>query len=39
MVVDRWHKVHPDMELGTTFERYEKLRSLKQSRNSTWSRI
>jgi hypothetical protein len=26
--VDRWHKVHPDMELGTTFERYEKLRTL-----------
>jgi hypothetical protein len=29
--VDRWHKVHPDMELGTTFERYEKLRSLTKS--------
>jgi hypothetical protein len=29
--VDRWHKVHPDMELGTTFERYEKLRSLIKS--------
>ena len=26
--VDRWRKVHPDMELGTTFQRYEKLRSL-----------
>jgi heme/copper-type cytochrome/quinol oxidase subunit 2 len=21
-----WQKVHPDMELGTTFEQYEKLR-------------
>jgi len=29
--VDRWHKVHPDMELGTTFERYEKLRTLSMS--------
>ncbi len=29
--VDRWHKVHPDMELGTTFERYEKLRTLASS--------
>jgi len=29
--VDRWHKVHPDMELGTTFEKYEKLRSLTKS--------
>jgi hypothetical protein len=29
--VDRWHKVHPDMELGTTFERYEKLRTLTTS--------
>ncbi|MGA9586909.1 MAG: hypothetical protein WBQ95_16350, partial [Terracidiphilus sp.] len=29
--VDRWHKVHPDMELGTTFERYEKLRSMVKS--------
>ena len=26
--VDRWRKVHPDMELGTSFERYEKLRGL-----------
>ena len=26
--VDRWHKVHPDLELGTTFEKYEKLRTL-----------
>jgi hypothetical protein len=26
--VERWRKVHPDLELGTTFERYEKLRSL-----------
>lgn len=25
---DRFHKVHPDMEIGTTFETYEKLRSL-----------
>lgn len=24
---DRFRKVHPDMELGTTFENYEKLRS------------
>jgi len=23
---DRWRKVHPDMELGTTFEQYDKLR-------------
>jgi hypothetical protein len=29
--VERWHKVHPDMELGTTFEKYEKLRSLAKS--------
>jgi hypothetical protein len=29
--VDRWRKVHPDMELGTTFEHYEKLRSLTMS--------
>lgn len=29
--VDRWHKVHPDLELGTTFEKYEKLRSLSMS--------
>jgi len=29
--VDRWHKVHPDMELGITFEKYEKLRSLSMS--------
>ncbi|HEX6772035.1 MAG TPA: hypothetical protein VF126_08415 [Acidobacteriaceae bacterium] len=26
--VGRWHKVHPDMELGTTFEAYDKLRTL-----------
>jgi hypothetical protein len=26
--VDRWRKIHPDMELGTTFQHYEKLRSL-----------
>ena len=25
--VDRWHKVHPDLELGTTFEQFEKLGS------------
>jgi len=25
--VDRFRKVHPDMELGTTFEQYEKLRA------------
>jgi hypothetical protein len=25
--VDRFKKVHPDMELGTTFERVQKLRS------------
>jgi len=25
--VERWRKVHPDMELGTTFEQFEKLRS------------
>jgi len=29
--VERWHKVHPDLELGTTFEKYEKLRSLSMS--------
>lgn len=29
--VDRWHKVHPDMELGTTFEKYGKLRTLSTS--------
>jgi hypothetical protein len=29
--VERFHKVHPDMELGTTFERYEKLRTLTTS--------
>ena len=29
--VDRWRKVHPDMELGTTFERYEKLRTLSKA--------
>lgn len=28
---DRWHKVHPDLELGTTFERYGKLRSVTKS--------
>jgi hypothetical protein len=26
--VERFRKVHPDMELGTTFEHYEKLRTL-----------
>jgi hypothetical protein len=23
---DMWRKAHPDMELGTTFEQYDKLR-------------
>lgn len=26
--VARWHKVHPDMELGTTFEAFDKFRTL-----------
>jgi len=25
-IYDLWRKVHPDMELGTTFEQYDKLR-------------
>ena len=26
--VNRWHKIHPDMEMGTTFEHYDKLRNI-----------
>lgn len=25
--VNRWRKIHPDMEIGTTFEHYDKLRN------------
>lgn len=25
--VNRWHKIHPDMEIGTTFEHYDKVRN------------
>jgi len=25
--VNRWHKIHPDMEIGTTFEHLDKLRN------------
>jgi hypothetical protein len=26
-LVSLWHKIHPDMEIGTTFEHYDKLRT------------
>ena len=25
--LNRWRKLHPDMEIGTTFEHYDKLRN------------